>query len=425
MSGPQGHITIYLERGEGTSKVRHMTIGTATCFSVQDMVKATCKGCKWGGGSAGAPPQGIREAWMRHARTGGQDESSWEGALCFLAVFPRDVGVAGSQEEWAPLAGVGAIMWGLVSSGTAPPDNGKVWWQDRICKVIQQVSENGTKIMAPQDVCSCSAKKPRIALMDSKDDPSSHQVKEKWKCALQVVAGVTGVDTVQDSKERSKTLGRTLNKLMQGDPWARDEALKCEEGLMGRARAMMLRDGEEACVKMLHAVKTIFMCSWAHLLYAAGFMMPTLALFGSTLSASQLTGRVKELVHCRKQMAKLVRTTSGATGPIGGKEVPGVYMDPHTRFEFLMSCPSIRATLRMPLGQLLICLSFDERTLAKVWWGNTLVGLKFAAGPNHSRKDDYHNILLYDGKEAAELLAIHGEVVAAPISICWGLGCFP
>ena len=137
MSGPQGHITIRLARDESESKVRHMTIGKTTCFSVQDMVKATCKRGKWGGGSAGAAPQDVREAWMRHARTGGQDENSWEGSLCFSAAFPQDGGGDGLWEEWAPLAGVGAIMWGLPSSGAAEPDDGREWWQARIRKVIQ------------------------------------------------------------------------------------------------------------------------------------------------------------------------------------------------------------------------------------------------------------------------------------------------
>ena len=51
MSGSHGNISFRVRREEGDSKVRYMTVANTTCFSVRDMVKATCKKVKWGGGN--------------------------------------------------------------------------------------------------------------------------------------------------------------------------------------------------------------------------------------------------------------------------------------------------------------------------------------------------------------------------------------
>ena len=60
------------------------------------------------------------------------------------------------------------------------------------------MAEKGSEVKALQDVGSGSAKKPRMALINSGDNPGIKRVKERWQDALEVLAEATGVNTVED-----------------------------------------------------------------------------------------------------------------------------------------------------------------------------------------------------------------------------------
>jgi len=258
-------------------------------------------------------------------------------------------------------------MWILVLKGILP-DQGEQAWKERVQEVIVKASKEVLSVARPRQPGGTrepERKQPLIESVDAHHDRQS----ENWKKAAELVKKATGVDKVGDAKLLTQAYGRTLNKLLQDDPGAREEAFGCRGGLLQSACAMLVDDVEKHCIDVLHAIKNSFLCSWAHLLSAAGFMAPLLALFGSYLPASIAVKRVKDLVNERKEKASLVCTVSGgAIGKGGGKKaVPGVGFDPKSRFEALMACVPIRATMRMPKGKILICVSFDERTLAKVW----------------------------------------------------------
>ena len=61
-------------------------------------------------------------------------------------------------------------------------------------------------------------KQPLIESVDAHHDRQS----ENWKKAAELVKKATGVDKVGDAKLLTQAYGRTLNKLVQDDPGARE-----------------------------------------------------------------------------------------------------------------------------------------------------------------------------------------------------------
>ena len=425
MAGSEGTLRLKADWRTSEVDVRYTSIAGTLHLSVLDLFKASYVGMTWDRTQGRVVVQQHYREWARQAAlTGGNEGSkSWEGFLCL------SVGKGKGEDEgclWTPLHGLGGVMWSLVQQGNWP-DKGEDAWKERVQNVTVKAREGVEGIMQAQgQPGGTQASKLSKPLLDSGDSKDA-RLSAKWQEAAAKVKEATGVVTVQDDQERSRAYGRTLNKLLEDDPLAREEALECKGGLLQSAKRRLRNEVEGHCVDILHSIKNSFMCSWAHLQFAAVFMVPLLVLMGVVMTPWQAVTKVKKLVDERKTKARLQRTSSGGPdakeGPSSRKVVPGVGFDPGTRFEAWMSCAATRATMRMPKGKILICLSFDERTLAKVWWSNTLVGIKFAASPNHSRKDDYHNIFMYDSKECAELLAVHGKVGAAchaPIVISLG-----
>ena len=225
MAGSEGTLRLKADWRTSEVDVRYTSIAGTLHLSVLDLFKASYVGMSWGGTQGRVVVQQHYREWARQAAlTGGNEGSkSWEGFLCL------SVGKGEGEDEgclWTPLHGLGGVMLSLVQQGNWP-DKGEDAWKERVQNVTVKAREGVEGIMQAQgQPGGTQASKLSKPLLDSGDSKDA-RLSAKWQEAAAKVKEATGVDTVQDDQERSRAYGRTLNKLLEYDPLAREEALEC------------------------------------------------------------------------------------------------------------------------------------------------------------------------------------------------------
>jgi hypothetical protein len=326
----------------------------------------------------------------------------WSHLLC----VKRAPNAGEAPEYWIPTHGVGAVMWHLLGNQTEVPQDKVQEWRNNIMGLLEWFSSEN----APSPAASLPAFAGRqVALVDS-DDKKDSRVTTEWQTLLVKVAKLAGVQVSegmgadQQPLFHTSQLGRTLAKLLSIDPLARDEAIPGV--ISNRALAILRPEGEEKLVNMLHAIKVLFACSWGQIEMAARSTQPMQLCYGMQLTPGRLVAKVKDQVKERSEAAKVFPTKSKK----GTGTAHGAFFDARARFEVFMATEALRMVLCMPKGRLVICLSLDARSLARVPWWNTLLGIFFPTTPVCNRKDNFHSFGLYDGKETASMLLAHAKV---------------